>query len=120
MADFITSETFEDRLRFAITAAWGIFARKVGGKLIPLNKEASMQLQYAYILRQLLPLTIYSKAETADIELETGVKTSRGSNEIDILLKGESPNGHRAEMLSTTCLIRRNAGSSRYFHEGRL
>jgi hypothetical protein len=93
VADFITANTFEDRLRQAITAAWAIFCRKVGGGLIPINKEASMQLQYAYILRQLLPLISHTAHEIAEIELETGVTTSSGSNEIDILLKGESSNG---------------------------
>jgi hypothetical protein len=90
MADFITAETFAERLRLSVTAAWAIFARKVGGGLIPVNKEASMQLQYAYILRQLLPLTTHAAHESAEIELETGVKTTGGTNEIDILLTGRS------------------------------
>lgn len=88
MADFITAVSFEQRLRNAVTAAWGIFARKVGGGLIPVNKEASAQLQFAYILRQLLPLALHSANEFADIELETGLKTQTGINEVDILLKG--------------------------------
>lgn len=103
MADFITASTFEDRLRQAITAAWSIFSRKVGGGLIPINKEASMQLQYAYILRQLLPLTSHAAHEVAEIELETGVRTSGGSNEIDILLKGESPHGQHLIAIELKC-----------------
>jgi|GEM_PF-4669995 len=62
---FVTAETFEDRLRNAISVAWHVFARNVGGGLIPINKEASMQLQYAYILKQLLPLTLHHKEESA-------------------------------------------------------
>lgn len=93
MADFITANTFEARLRQAITAAWAIFCRKVGGGLIPVNKEASMQLQYAYILQQLLPLLSHASHEITGIELESGVRTSSGGNEIDILLKGKSSNG---------------------------
>lgn len=61
----------------------GIFTRKVGKKTIPDNKEEAMHLQYAYILRQLIPLTSHSGHEVADIELETGVKTRSGTNEID-------------------------------------
>jgi hypothetical protein len=118
MADFITSAVFEDRLRLAVSAAWWIFARKVGGKLIPVNKEASMQLQYAYILRQLLPLTIYSKTESAEIELETGVKTTRGSNEIDILLKGESPSGQHSIAIELKCYRQRaSSGGMRGAHD---
>lgn len=92
MSDFITDDLFENRLRKAISAAWAVFARKVGGGLVPVNKEASMQLQYAYILKQLLPLTLQNVGEAADIELETGVRTSTGSNNIDILLRGTSTN----------------------------
>jgi len=103
MTDFITASTHEERLRHAVSAAWGIFARKVGGNTIPVNKEASMQLQYAYILRQLLPLTSHSVHEVADIELETGVKTRRGTNEIDILLKGESNHGKSSLAIELKC-----------------
>lgn len=103
MTNFITASTHEERLRHAVSAAWEIFARKVGGKTIPVNKEASMQLQYAYILRQLIPLTSHSGHEVADIELETGVKTNSGTNEIDILLKGESTQGKSLIAIELKC-----------------
>lgn len=90
MSEFVTSDSFETRLREAISVAWHVFARKVGGGLIPINKEASMQLQYAYVLKQLLPLTLHHKQEAADLSLETGVKTRSGSNNIDVLLRGTS------------------------------
>lgn len=93
MNEFIRNADFEARLRSAISVAWAVFGRKVGGGLIPVNKEASMQLQYAYVLKQLLPLAIHQAGESADLELETGVRTSSGTNNIDILLKGASPNG---------------------------
>lgn len=91
MSQFVTSESFEIRLRQAISVAWLVFARQVGGGLIPINKEASMQLQYAYVLKQLLPLTLHHRGETAELELETGVKTNLGWNNIDVLLRGTSP-----------------------------
>jgi hypothetical protein len=90
MSEFVTDGAFEVRLRKAISVAWSVFARKVGGGLIPINKEASMQLQYAYILKQLLPLILHHEGESAELELETGVKTTAGSNNIDILLRGAS------------------------------
>ncbi len=49
-----------------------------------------MQLQFAYMLKQLLPLTLHHASESADVELETGVKTSEGSHNIDILLRGKT------------------------------
>lgn len=88
---FVTAESFEDRLRSAISVAWHVFARKVGGGLISINKEASMQLQYAYILKQILPLTLHHQGESAELELETGVKTKNGYNNIDILLIASTP-----------------------------
>ena len=88
MSEFITDTNFESRLRKAVSLAWAVFARKVGGGLIPVNKEASMQLQYAYVLKQLLPLTIQRHDESVDLELEVGVKTDSGNNNIDILVRG--------------------------------
>jgi hypothetical protein len=45
-----------------------------------------MQLQYAYLLKQVLPLTIQDAGETADLELETGVNVGGLRNNIDILV----------------------------------
>lgn len=54
-----------------------------------------MQLQYAYVLKQLLPMILSHPNERADIELETGVRLLGigGRNNIDILVKGESDTG---------------------------
>ena len=97
------ANSFEDRLRYAVTVAWGIFARKVGGSLIPVNKEASMQLQYAYILKQMLPLISYSQDEKVEIELESWVKTSSRTKEIDILLKSSSVKGNHNIAIELKC-----------------
>lgn len=93
MSAFITDVTLEQRLRKAVSVAWAVFARKVGGGLIPVNREASMQLQFAYALKQLLPLTLHHPGETAEIELEVGVRTPSGPYNIDLLLQGTSPSG---------------------------
>jgi hypothetical protein len=91
MSEFITDSALESRLRKTISLAWAVFARKVGGGLISINKEASMQLQYAYVLKQLLPLILQHPGEAADLELETGVMTNTGPNNIDILVIGATP-----------------------------
>lgn len=52
-----------------------------------------MQLQYAYVLKQLLPLMLQHKGESADLELETGLKTRQGMNNVDVLVRGESAAG---------------------------
>jgi hypothetical protein len=103
MSQFITDQLFESRLRRAISVAWQVFARKVGGGLISINKEASMQLQYAYILKQLLPLTLHEIGESADLELETGVKTKSGTNNIDVLLRSESSRGQTCIAIEMKC-----------------
>ena len=78
---------FQDRMRQAISDAWEIFQNKVGNNYIVVNKEASMQLHYSYILNSLLPLYRFSNEESATIELETGVNLDDESKEIDLLLK---------------------------------
>ena len=84
----IESEDFSKRMRAAVSLSWLMFSRKVGNKMIPINKEASMQLQYAYVLQQLLPLITFHENEIYEIELETGVKVNGTSREIDILFSG--------------------------------
>lgn len=52
--------------------SWEIFSRKVGTGLIKINKEASMKVvkyAYAYILQELIPLTLFDEREKIDIEL---------------------------------------------------
>lgn len=103
MSEFITAAKLDSRLRKAISLAWEVFARKVGGGLIPINKEASMQLQYAYVLKQLLPLTLQHPDESADLELETGVKTTAGQNNIDILVRGGTPSNEVKIAIEMKC-----------------
>ena len=79
---------FEERLRAAISFAWDIFSRKVGAGLISINKEASMQLHYANILSQTLPLVTVEADEASHVELETGVTVEGKSREIDLLVIG--------------------------------
>ena len=79
---------FEERLRAAISLAWGVFSRKIGAGLIRINKEASMQLHYANILSQTLPLVTVEADESCHVELETGVIVEGKSREIDLLVIG--------------------------------
>lgn len=85
---------FEERLRKSISFAWAIFSEKVGSGLLHINKEASMQLQYSYILQQVLPLICFTDDENAKIELETGVRVQGRSREIDLVLLGKNKSKH--------------------------
>lgn len=117
----LAEEPFEDRLRNTISTAWQIFARKVGGGLIPVNKEASMQLQYASILKQLLPLAVFHADETVDLELETGLKTKSGRYNVDILVRASKGVSDKAESniaIEMKCYRNRtSSGGSRGAHD---
>jgi hypothetical protein len=77
-------------MRGAVSLAWSLFSRKVGGRLVEINKEASMQLHFAYILQQILPLIAFQPDEKFRLELETHAKVDASGCEMDVLLSGES------------------------------
>ena len=87
--DNIESAELSERMRAVVSLSWNLFSRKVGNGLIPINKEASMQLQYAYILHQIAPLIVFQENESFSVELETGVIAQERSREIDILFSTE-------------------------------
>ncbi len=84
---FISSD-FKERLRSSVSLAWKIFSEKVATGLIEINKEASMQLHYAYILQHVIFLLCYAKDEYANIALERGEKINNKMREIDLILVG--------------------------------
>ncbi len=86
----IESEVLATRMRGAVSLCWNMFARKVGSGLIQINKEASMQLQYAYLLKQLLPLISLHENEAFEVDLETGVLVGNNRREIDLIFSGRS------------------------------
>lgn len=86
----IESEDLAIRMRSAISLAWSLLAKKVGGGLIAINKEASLQLQFGYVLQQVLPLITFHKSEQLGLELETGAKIDQSVCEIDVLFTGTS------------------------------
>ena len=74
------------RFEQVITMAWEIFQCKVGNSLINIYKEASMQLQFAYILQNLIPVFIYENNENVEIELEKTVHYNKISSEVDMFV----------------------------------
>jgi len=70
----------------AVKEAWDVFSRKVGGGIIQINKEASMQLHFAYVLQQVIPLVIYQDDEKIDIELETSIFDGEKLRETDVMM----------------------------------
>ena len=60
-----------ERLRWALSTAWGTCIDRIASGRIRINKESSLQLHYAYILTQFGELACIEKAESFLIELET-------------------------------------------------
>lgn len=99
----IESGTLAQRMRAAVSLAWSLLARKVGSGLVVINKEASLQLQYAYLLQQILPLITFLPDEKLSLELETGVKVVGSTNEIDVLICGECAQGKHRIAVEMKC-----------------
>ena len=80
--------TFQQRLRESISFAWLVFQNKVGTGLLPINKEASMQLHYSNVLQQVIPLICFNQDESIKIELESSICVDDRPREIDLVLIG--------------------------------
>lgn len=86
----IESDVVSERMSAAVSLSWSIFSKKVGNNLVAINKEASMQLQYAYVLQQLIPLITFSSVDRFNIELEAGINIHGRNREIDLVFSGTS------------------------------
>jgi hypothetical protein len=101
-------------MRGAVSLAWSLFSRKVGGGLIDINKEASMQLHFGYILQQILPLITFQRDDNLRLELETGARVDASTCEIDVLLSGESNAGKHRLAVELKCYrTRASSGGKR-------
>lgn len=80
-------EQLLSRVNNIINACWESFSAKVGGGLIDINKEASMQLNFAYLLKNTIDLAIHHDDENIRIELETGIPVNGRLREADIIIE---------------------------------
>jgi hypothetical protein len=86
-------EDLNNRVKNIVDICWDSFSAKVGCGLIAINKEASMQLQFAYILKNSLDLAVYNDDESVELELETAIPVNGRLRECDIVIqmtKGET------------------------------
>lgn len=104
--------SFQERLRKSISFAWLVFMKKVGSSFLPINKEASMQLHYAYILQQVIPLICFDQNEHVQVELESSEHIDDRSREIDLVLKGTDSCGDYKIAVEMKC-YRRTASSGK-------
>lgn len=80
------------RVNDIIEICWESFSAKIGCGLIEINKEASMQLNFAYLLKNTIDLAIHNEDEKITIELETTIPVNGRTKECDIVIKIEK--GH--------------------------
>jgi len=99
----IESEDLAVRMGAAISLAWSLLAKKVGGGLIVINKEASLQLQFGYVLHQVLPLITFHKTDKFEVELETGKQIGQSRCEIDVLFTGTSESRRHCIAVELKC-----------------
>ncbi|HCH1568409.1 hypothetical protein [Vibrio parahaemolyticus] len=97
------TSSLEQRMCDAVSFCWNVFAIKVGSGLIPINKEASMQLQYAYLLKQYIPLITFDPDDEFSIELETSVEVDGAWREIDIVFNGKCPSDNFSIAIEMKC-----------------
>lgn len=85
--DFLNNPSLNIRLRHAISLAWTILQNKVANGLIRINKEASLQLQFANILQNVIPLITYSKEESVSLLLEDTLNDGSSNCEADVVVR---------------------------------
>ena len=78
-----------NRVSSIIDICWESFSAKIGCGLIEINKEASMQLNFAYILKNTLDIAIHNEDEKITLELETTIYIEGRTRECDIVIKIE-------------------------------
>ena len=80
-------EDLVNRVKGIVDICWDSFSAKVGCGLITINKEASMQLQFAYLVKNTLDLSVYNEDETVELELETAIPVDGRLRECDIVIQ---------------------------------
>lgn len=60
----------DERIKWCVDFSWEICLKKIEMGEIKVDQEASLQLQYAYVLKQVLELAKFSPDERFDVELE--------------------------------------------------
>lgn len=91
------------RVRSIVNICWESFSAKVGGGIIQINKEASMQLNFAYLLKNTIELSLHNLNESISIELETGIQVNRRMRECDIVIRLEKNNEVRFLPIEMKC-----------------
>ena len=104
--EFFKYDAINEKLDFLIKLAWELLQKKIQYGLIEINKEASLQLQYASILQSLITTSQYYDGEIVKIFLEKTVYVKNMPQEVDIIVEAKKDN--KSYKITTVPLKRTN------------
>lgn len=85
---FFKTDRIEDKLDKLVKVAWELLQWKIAGGLVKVNKEASLQLHYAYILQELISICQFSDNENVKVVLERTIAMGdKSTQEIDVVIE---------------------------------
>jgi hypothetical protein len=96
-------EALIQRAKDIINICWDSFSAKVGGGIIEINKEASIQLNFAYLLKNTIDLSLHNLNESISIELETGLQVNGRYRECDVVVRLKKNNVVRFLPIELKC-----------------
>ena len=86
--EYFYSEDLKEKLNALVKMSWELLQRKIQYGLISINKEASLQLQFAYILQELISISRFSNDENVKVVLEETVKIQDAKpQEVDVIVE---------------------------------
>ena len=77
-AMFTEEKDFNKRVRQAITISWEILQQKIASGFLEINKEASLQLQFANIFQSFIPMILFNEKEKVSLILEKTLRLEDG------------------------------------------
>jgi hypothetical protein len=97
------SNNLRERVSWAIEFAWQITLRKISDGEIKVFKEASLQLHFSAILKEILNLIKFAPQERFDLELESTVQVNNKPSIIDVLVSYKSSDIFERHAIELKC-----------------
>jgi hypothetical protein len=111
-------ENFISRVRIVIENYWHEFINDVGNGRTYINKEASMQLKFAFLLLKNKSEAIINPDESIEIEVEKGIRINSRLRECDIVIELKKGNEQYFIPIEMKCYKTISAsGRPRFAHD---
>lgn len=109
-AKYFKYDKINEKLDFLIKMAWELLQKKAQYNFIEMNKEASLQLQYANILQSLISTSRYSDEEIVKVALEKTIYIqNKKPQEADLILETKVDNQPYIIAIEMKCYRRRTS-----------